>query len=300
MSSTNPYFTIIIPTYNRAHLIKQTLSSVLAQTFADYEVLIIDDGGRDNTEEVVKSLNSAKVFYFRKENGERGAARNFGWEMAKGIYVTFLDSDDVVYPCHLEEAHRFLTRKPETTCYAQAYEIKTADKGELLVRAYQSKTSTINKEIIKGNFLSCFGVFVKREVLRDVRFEEERRFAGSEDWLLWLQLAARFPFYYNNEVTGAMLEHDHRSVLSFSEESLQYRAEFLKARLTIDDAFIQMFKEGIVNKIYAHMLSYSSLHLAMNGNKKKALTYWLKAVTFNIGEVFTRRSLAITKKLIFH
>lgn len=299
MSSTNPYFTIIIPTYNRAHLIKRTLESVLAQTFADYEVLVIDDGGRDNTEEVVKSLKSDKVFYFRKENGERGAARNFGWEKAKGVYVTFLDSDDVVYANHLDEANRFFTHKPEAACYAQAYEIRTAEKGELLVKAYQSKTSTINKDIIQGNFLSCFGVFVKKEVLRDVRFEEERRFAGTEDWLLWLQLAARFQFYYNNKVTGAMLEHDHRSVLSFSEESLKYRADFLKAKLGSDEAFIQMFKAGIVNKIYAHMLSYSSLHLAMNGNKMKALTYWFKAVTFNIGEVFTRRSLAITKKLIF-
>jgi glycosyltransferase involved in cell wall biosynthesis len=299
MTATNPYFTIVIPTFNRASLIKKTLESILEQSFSDYEVIVVDDGGNDHTEDVVRAMSSAKIIYYKKANGERGAARNYGIKKALGKYITFLDSDDIFYFNHLETAYQFLTVHPNIVCYAQAYEVKEVQTNNILSKAYISSSELINEQIISGNFLSCFGVFVKRETFSAIRFEEDRRFAGTEDWLLWLQLAARFPFYFNNMVTGAMLEHDNRSVLSFNEKSLTYRTETLKEKLLRDPIFIKRFGANAVNKIYAHMLSYTSLHLAMSRQKKRALRYLLKAGLSNVGEWFTRRSLAITKKLIF-
>jgi glycosyltransferase involved in cell wall biosynthesis len=299
MSATKPFFSIIIPTFNRASLIKRTLQSVLVQSFPDYEVIVIDDGGKDNTEHVISSLSSNKIRYFKKVNGERGAARNYGIDKAAGTYITFIDSDDLLYVNHFETAFQYLKEHQDIECYAQAYEIKDAETNAVITQAYHSTNELINNQVIKGNFLSCFGVFVRKEVLEAFRFEDDRKFAGTEDWLLWLQLAARYPFYYNNKITGAMLEHNSRSVLSFNEESLKYRTEFLKAKLLSDPAFVEKFGRGAVNKIYAHMLSYSSLHLAMSKQKKKAVQYWLKAGKTHLSELFTRRTLAITKKLIF-
>jgi len=299
MPETNPYFTIIIPTYNRANLIDRTLRTILSQTFLNFEVIVVDDGGADDTEGVVKNLDSEKIIYFRKKNGERGAARNFGWEKAKGNYVTFLDSDDILYPNHFEEAYKFLIQNRNCTCYAQAYEIKNALTESVLIKAYQAKKPTINNDIIKGNFLSCFGVFIKKDIIHNIKFEEDRRFAGTEDWLLWLQIAALYPMYYNNVVTGAMLEHPNRSVLSFNEQSLFYRSVFLKQKLEKDTAFIKTYGYKTINRIYAHMLSYTSLHLAISNKKSKALNYWIKALKYNITELMTRRSLAIMKKILF-
>ena len=95
-------FSIIVPTYNRAHLISSTLDSILSQTYTDFELLIIDDGSTDNTEEVVQKYLSDKVLYFKKTNGERSAARNYGTSKARGEYLNWIDSDDLIYTNHLE------------------------------------------------------------------------------------------------------------------------------------------------------------------------------------------------------
>src|SRR5688572_20249153 len=129
MNGDNPFFSVIVPTYNREALIKATLNSVLAQSFIDFEIIVVDDGGKDNTEYVVKELKNPALRYFKKENSERGAARNFGIDQARGYYITFLDSDDILYPFHLQEAYAFLTGHQLPQCYAQAYEIKEAHSG---------------------------------------------------------------------------------------------------------------------------------------------------------------------------
>jgi len=299
MQTASPFFSIIIPTYNRAHLLDQTIKSVLAQEFDNTEIIIVDDGSTDNTKGMVGQLDSDRIIYLQKENGERGAARNYGWQRATGQYVTFLDSDDILYPNHFKEAHQFLSSNNAMVCFAQAYEKKDAVSGSIVGSAYFSKTKTVNDDIVKGNFLSCFGIFLKRELYNEVSFEEDRRFAGTEDWLLWLRLAARYPFYYSNLVTGALLEHENRSVLSFNEENLLFRTEFLKHSLENDNSFVKVYGRQVIQNIYAHMLSYTSLHLAMSNKKNRAFQYWLKALKANGKELLTRRTLAITKKILF-
>jgi glycosyltransferase involved in cell wall biosynthesis len=79
MALSSPLFSIVIPTYNRAHLITKTIESVLAQEDGDFEILVVDDGSSDNTGEVVSRIFDPRLTYFRKENAERGAARNFGF-----------------------------------------------------------------------------------------------------------------------------------------------------------------------------------------------------------------------------
>jgi glycosyltransferase involved in cell wall biosynthesis len=295
----NPFFSLIIPTYNRASLIGRTLQSVLDQTFRSFEIIVVDDGSSDDTESVVRSFHSDQIVYYKKENGERGASRNFGWSKANGYFVSFLDSDDIIYPNHFNEAYQFFQQKNTAVCYAQAYEIKNATTDEVIQHAYRFSQPTINNRIIAGNFLSCFGVFLRKDIFPEMSFEEDRRFAGTEDWLLWLRLAARHPFYYNNLITGALLEHEKRSVLSYKEEGLLQRTEMLKKKLIVDKVFVESFGKKQVDKIYAHMLSYTSLHLAMSREKRKACKYFLKSLMVNPGELLTKRSLSITKKILF-
>src|SRR4030095_11174132 len=99
-----------------------------------------------------------------------------------------------------------------------------------------------------------FGVFIKKEIQDIVKFEEDRRFAGTEDWLLWLQLSARYPFYFNNAVTGCLFHHGDRSVLSFNKNSLIFRVEFLRSKLKSDNIFLQVFGKRGINKAYSHIL----------------------------------------------
>jgi Glycosyltransferases involved in cell wall biogenesis len=298
MEISQPFFSVIIPTYNREKLIQKTLNSVLNQKFQSFEIIVVDDGGQDNSEQRIRDIASPKICYYKKINGERGAARNYGWNLAKGTYVTFLDSDDIFYENHLQQAYDFIVKK-NPVCFGQAYEIKNEETNKVLVKPYFSTTDTINDKIISKNILSCFGVFLKRTLIEEIRFDENRNFAGTEDWLLWLQLSARYPFYYNNVLTGALLEHNERSVLSFNEKSLLYRAKYLRLKLENDQVFINKYSRKTVNKIYAHMLSYASLHLAISSKRFKAFIYLIKAMAINVNELLSRRGLAITKKLLF-
>ncbi|HZF73410.1 MAG TPA: glycosyltransferase family A protein, partial [Gemmatimonadaceae bacterium] len=86
---------IVIPCYNRAHIVRETIDSVLAQTYRNFEVILIDDGSTDNTREVVSSYDDRRIRYFYKANGGLSAARNSGLDSARGEFVAFLDSDDV-------------------------------------------------------------------------------------------------------------------------------------------------------------------------------------------------------------
>src|SRR6187431_742724 len=98
------FFSVIIPTYNRAHFILEAVDSILAQNYSSFEAIIVDDGSTDNTRSVIenKYARDTRVRYFQKKNEERGAARNFGLKEAKGNYAVFFDSDDWMQPHYLD------------------------------------------------------------------------------------------------------------------------------------------------------------------------------------------------------
>lgn len=93
--SLMPLVSVIIPTFNRAHMIGDALASVLQQTYKNIEVLVIDDGSTDNTQAVIANLNASCVRYIKQKNAGASAARNFGITLSKADYVAFLDSDDI-------------------------------------------------------------------------------------------------------------------------------------------------------------------------------------------------------------
>jgi glycosyltransferase involved in cell wall biosynthesis len=100
---TNPYFSIVIPSYNRAHLIVETIHAILNQEFTDFELLIIDDASTDQTEHVIDQINDGRIHYHKNEiNLERSASRNKGIDLAKGKYICFCDSDDHWKSNHLQ------------------------------------------------------------------------------------------------------------------------------------------------------------------------------------------------------
>ncbi len=104
-----PLFSVIIPTYNRAALLREALNSVFAQTFTDYEVIVVDDGSTDETDVVVTSYDG-HVRYFQQQNRGPGAARNLGVQHAAGEYLTFLNSDDRWFPWTIETYHQIIVR----------------------------------------------------------------------------------------------------------------------------------------------------------------------------------------------
>lgn len=109
-ASAQPYFSIVISAYNRAFVLERTIRSCLEQTFPDFEIVIVDDGSEDDTASVVARIGDPRIVYERQQNAGASAARNRGGELARGLYVAFLDSDDAFLPGKLLAFHDAIER----------------------------------------------------------------------------------------------------------------------------------------------------------------------------------------------
>jgi len=107
MSKATPFFSVIIPTRNRAELLSRCINSILNQKFKDFEVIIIIDGSNDHTLNLLQSIEDERITYFYQDANERSAARNKGVEMASGKYVCFIDDDDYISELYLWDFYQY-------------------------------------------------------------------------------------------------------------------------------------------------------------------------------------------------
>jgi len=289
-------FSVIIPTYNRSHLILKTIQSVLAQTYEDFEVIVVDDGSTDNTEDVVKSIENPRLTYYKKENAERGAARNFGILKANGEYVNCLDSDDLVYPDHIKTAKETIDKLMNPEVIHLGYEVRNT-KSKIIKRC-NNLPETANMLLIKGNVLSCDGVFIRTDVARQNLFNENRVLSALEDWELWLRLASQFPFHCNNSITSVIINHDERSVLLTEKGKLIQRFDAL-FELVLQNPVITRYYKGNINVFESYCYTYIALHLALTKKyKSDTFRYLIKGIMESPSSIFSRRFLAILKHLV--
>jgi glycosyltransferase involved in cell wall biosynthesis len=126
-----PKIAVIIPLYNKENFIKQTLESVLHQTFTDFEVLIVNDGSTDKSWEIVSEFTDERIRLYNQENSGVSKTRNTGIANASGELIVFLDADDYWYPNHLEEIYQLYLDFPECGIYASRYFMKISEKHRI-------------------------------------------------------------------------------------------------------------------------------------------------------------------------
>ncbi len=289
-------FSIVIPTYNRVEFILLAVRSVLNQDFPDFEVIIVDDGSTDSTPEVIATITDPRVKYIRIKNSERGAARNTGVQHAKGDYVTFLDSDDQLYSDYLSTACESLIRYNYPVFYHQAYEVRNYLRDKVrFVHDYNHKNIRF---LVKGNPLSCLGIFIRRAEALMFPFNEDRDLSGSEDWELWIRLAANFGLKRDNKVCACLILHDERSVYSVEEDKLVRRKQ-LAMDYSFRDPEVKKIFGSQLFKMTAYSYTYNSLHLALAGKTARSFYYLLSAIRKYPLCLFERRTLAIAKYWLF-
>lgn len=150
---------VIIPTYNRANFVTKAIDSVLAQTFADYEIIVIDDGSTDNTKEVLDPYRG-KIQYIHQENSGVSAARNAGIRMARGNWVAFLDSDDEWMPEYLECQMQRAKEEPKI-CMHMTNQIQIKISGE--------KINTFEEKNILNKFEKTPYIIIERPFVFVIR-----------------------------------------------------------------------------------------------------------------------------------
>lgn len=147
----SPFFSVVIPLYNKENYIENTLRSVLAQTYTDFEIIVINDGSTDKSLERLLEIKDERIILFNRKNQGASVARNIGVEEARGEYIAFLDADDYWYPEHLETLRQLVLKFPEAGLYCSDYEIYRGNN--LIVSADFSLDLQKKQQILPDYFL---------------------------------------------------------------------------------------------------------------------------------------------------
>ncbi len=213
-----PFFSVIVPTYNRADFISEAIKSVLAQTFREFELIIVDDGSTDNTKEVIEPfLSDRRVKYIYQENNERAAARNNGIKNASGEWIAFLDSDDIWLPKHLKECFNRINQiNIPVLIYGLSYIV---DVNGTIISKIKNKRieGYVFEEIIKKGHtgFANSSVCVHKSIFNDVGLlNEDRNLSGSEDSELWDRIALQYPFYSTGQYTVKLRHHIDQTMVN--------------------------------------------------------------------------------------
>ena len=222
-----PFFSIIIPTYNRAHLLGKALRSVQEQSFSDWECIVVDDGSTDKTKELVgKYTETDKRFkYIFQQNAERSAARNKGISYSNGQYICFLDSDDYYLENRLELLHGFLLNinLPIGFFYTGFFIEKNKQLEAGL--SFSSHNNVFDQIIF--SLILCQRVCISRDILIKNQFNPG--LIVGEDVELWIRIAVQHPpVFIPNQSTFVLVDHSERTVARANYIRFKFQLESLK------------------------------------------------------------------------
>ena len=208
-------FSVIMPLYNKGAYVEKAIHSVLEQTYPHYELIVVNDGSKDNSAEIAEKLldGVSNARLINQENAGVAVARNNGVAQAKGEYVCFLDADDWWEPMYLEQMAKFIRDYPDAGLYGMNYIYYKPGKTRV---ALKSKTGYINypKEYLQNNAMMIF-TSSSSSMPKSV-FEAIGGFPVGiklgEDFLLWTKIALHYKVafcetalaYYNNDVPATM------------------------------------------------------------------------------------------------
>lgn len=245
---------VIIPTYNYAHYIEEAIDSVLAQTYKDYEIIVVDDGSTDNTKEVV-SKYGPKIKYIYQENQGLSAARNTGIKNSNGEYIAILDSDDLWLPWKIEKQMKlFEANSGVGLVYSDGFAF--GEEGvfddflfEENMNFYRGR---VFDKLLLNNFIPCPSALVKRDCFNKVGLFDTSLDA-CEDWDMWLRISLHYEIDYVNEPLVKHREH---------KGSMQTKVEMM------EEADLKVLNKIFLQKNVPFILkrkAYSKIYLISGG-----------------------------------
>lgn len=218
-----PTVSVVIPLYNARDVIRETIQSVLAQTWKDYEIVVIDDGSTDGSGEVAREFGSA-LRYIRQENGGVALARNRGIAESTGTYIALLDHDDLWHPTKLEKQVAVLNQRPEVGMVISdvAHIDREGHPMGIIGKGY-NPSETFARLFVRGNVPTPSAAMIRRAVLNAVGgLDQAFLSAGMDDHELWTRIAAHceianvpepLTYHRNREIKPARIGLSHRAIL---------------------------------------------------------------------------------------
>jgi glycosyltransferase involved in cell wall biosynthesis len=227
-----PFFTVVIPTYNRAELLKESIQSVLDQTFKDFELIVVDDHSTDSTKEVIESFKDERIVYILNDRGRGGAGtRNAGIFRAKGKWIAFLDDDDVWLPFKLKRQCDKIKQSDNAVglIYTGRAVYDFSKKKEISIHVPQ-KEGWIQKDLFCTNYIGTFStVAIRSEILKKI-YGLDEQFASMQDIELYVRIAGISKIASVQEILS-YIRHNNSDKISLNfqkklESSLLFREKF--------------------------------------------------------------------------
>lgn len=290
-------FSIITPTFNRAHTIERAIKSMQNQTYDNWEMIIVDDGSADNTENIVEDYMKIdnRVKYFKKENGGVGSARNFGFKNISkdSEWIGFLDSDDIFVEDALEKMVKKIKEFPDIKHFAFSTIYENGKKACKI--PYDNFIGDYEIVLGKDNLVEGeFNALLHRSIIeKGFRFEES---VNGYEWLFWLRIAkSGIKVLYTTTTTRVYITSGE-SLIRTSKRDRKYYKNIKKGMEIILNEFGEDLKK-VNKKKYALYLSWYGRGLIGTGEIKKGIEYTIKSFLINPFELRNIKNLMLIGKL---
>ena len=280
-SDNLPLVSVILPTYNRAEFLPDSIGSILSQTYDSYEIIVVDDGSMDNTKEVLYPFYQ-RIKYLRLENN-RGAsvARNIGIQSAQGKYIAFIDADDIWLPEKLQTDIEYFNKHPDVSMVYSKH-VNIDKNGRVLDEASKRRLPSGNvfaQLFSEQNFIITSSVVVRKEIFETTGLFDVQLF-NCQDWDMWLQIA----FYFKVVGINTPLVKYRHNLHSLSKN----RNNVLKYQKMVIDKIYNKFKaaeNSITEKVYkkrlaSHYAKVGRYYLRI-GNKIQASENFRLSLKYN-------------------
>lgn len=251
MTGNTPFVSVILPTYNCANFLSESVGSILSQTYHSYEIIVIDDGSTDNTKEVLHPFMQRITYINLEQNKGLPAARNVGIRSAQGEYIAFIDADDLWLPEKLQtDIEYFEKYRDAGMVYSKHMNID--EKGRVLGGTPKRRLPSGNIFIqlfSEQNFIIASSVIVRKEVFETTGLFDEQLF-NCQDWDMWLRIAFYFKVAGINKPL-VKYRHNPRSLSKNRNNVLKYQ------KLVIDKIYNTFKAEGngLCEKVYKKRLA---------------------------------------------
>lgn len=260
MGINNYLVSIIMPSFNAELYIREAIDSVLNQTYKNWELIIVDDGSTDCTAKVAKNrlVRDKRIHYYFQENGKQGKARNFGISKSKGVFLAFLDADDLWLPEKLEiQLQEIIEKNVDllfSDCYVfDNYEIDNdSQKMNIPTTVFYDKSSL--HLFLERNRIPILTVLVKKEKVLDVGgFSEVLAIQNIEDYHLWLKLLMTDCIFYTSDYVSAKYRVHNSSATSSDKLALNKIPDAFYDLLQLHPSFRKLIENELkvrFNSIY--------------------------------------------------
>jgi glycosyltransferase involved in cell wall biosynthesis len=293
-----PYFSVIIPTFNRGNIISRTIESVIKQSFVDWELIIVDDGSTDDTKKIIEKFctEDNRIIYVYQDNQERGAARNYGVKISRGKYVCFLDSDDEYLELHLSTIYDAIKVKnePKGLFFTSLTILKNGIDIGHPIRELSQNDSIFDYLFTEGIY-PC-RVCIERNILNDFKFIEERVFA--EDTILWLEIASKYSVFQISKKTVLYYQHEDNSVNKKNNPCKKMLKGFKKLKNNNPEVYNKI-SSNLKSSLFSDLNYGIAVSHIINSNRLSAIFYLIVSILIDCRTKIKHKILLIFKLITF-